>query len=111
MFDTRQENEVTVLTLQGKRLDAALAPRFRNEVLQLVNDGAHRLVLDLANVEFMDSSGLGALVSVLKGIGNRGRMAVCNAQGSVRQLFQLTRMDKVFPILPDTAAAVAAVRG
>lgn len=106
-----REGGATVVAPTVKRLDASVAPAFRQQVVQLVEAGDTRLVLDLAALEFLDSSGLGAMVSILKALGQRGALAVCNAQGGVLGLFQLTRMDKVFPILPGRAEAVAKVAG
>lgn len=111
MIELRREGDVTVVSLVEKRLDATLAPRFRSDVVGLVNDGASKLVLDLSQVQFMDSSGLGALVSVLKAVGGRGSVVVCGLSSSVQQLFRLTRMDKVFSIAPDVAGALAVAQG
>ena len=111
MIKVSQEQDVTVVTPQVKRLDSAVAPAFKEAVLKVVHDGHKRLVLDLDNVDFMDSSGLGALVSVLKGLGGAGAMGVCNLKGGVLSLFKLTRMDKVFSISPSTAEAVRKAAG
>jgi anti-sigma B factor antagonist len=101
-----RERDVAVLAPTVKRLDATVAPAFRQAALQVVEQGDTRFVLDLASVEFLDSSGLGAMVSLLKAIGSRGTLAVCNVRGAVLSLFQLTRMDKVFLILPDRQQAI-----
>lgn len=98
---------VPVVVPRVKRLDASVAPAFKQEVVQLVQGGERRLVMDLSGVEFLDSSGLGALVSILKALGTQGALAVCGARGSVLSLFKLTRMDKVFPIDADRQAALA----
>jgi anti-sigma B factor antagonist len=106
-----RESGVTVLAPTVRRLDASVAPAFRQAVLQLVEAGDTRLVLDLRGLEFLDSSGLGSMVSILKALGPRGALAVCGAQGAVLSLFQLTRMDKVFTLLGDRAEAVARLAG
>ena len=106
-----RERGVAVVAPTMKRLDASIAPAFKQEVVKLVEGGDTRLVLDLAGLEFLDSSGLGAMVSILKAIGPRGAVAVCNARGAVQSLFQLTRMDKVFPLLPSREDAIARLAG
>jgi anti-sigma B factor antagonist len=58
------------------------------------------------NVDFMDSSGLGAMVSVLKTLGGAGALTVCNVKGGVLSLLKLTRMDKVFTIADSRNDAV-----
>ena len=109
MLSVSREGGVAVVAPTVKRLDASVAPAFKQAVVQLVEGGDTRLVLDLQNVEFLDSSGLGAMVSILKAIGGRGAVAVCNARGPVQGLFQLTRMDRVFPIAASRADAIARI--
>ncbi len=107
MLAVQRDRGVTVLAPTAKRLDATVAPTFKQEVVKLIEGGDSRLVLDLGTVEFLDSSGLGAMVSILKALGQRGTVVVCGVRGSVLSLFQLTRMDKVFAILPTREDAVA----
>lgn len=104
-FEHRQG--VTVVVPSVQRLDAAVAPAFRQAVVDRVERGERRLVMDLGRVEFMDSSGLGALVSILKAAGSQGAMALCQAGGTVPGLLALTRMDRVFRIVPTREEAVA----
>lgn len=105
------DREVAVVEPGVKRLDAAVAPDFKQQVVALVQGGERRIVIDLAGVSFLDSSGLGALVSILKALGGQGALAVCGAQGSVLGLFKLTRMDKVFAIEASRADAVRRLAG
>ena len=63
-------------------------------------------MLDLGQVEFIDSSGLGVVVSVLKRLGPSGNLAIANANSAVRRLFSLTRMDRVFTLYDSPQAAV-----
>ena len=109
LIDIDRAASVPVVVPRVKRLDASVAPAFKQAVVQLVQSGEKRLVLDLGGVEFLDSSGLGALVSILKALGAQGTLAVCGARGPVLSLFQLTRMDKVFTIDADRTAALARV--
>lgn len=111
MLAVERERGVTLIAPTARRLDATVAPAFKQEVVKLVEGGDTRLVLDLAGVEFLDSSGLGAMVSILKALGHRGTVVVCNVRGSVLALFQLTRMDKVFPILGSREDALARLAG
>jgi anti-sigma B factor antagonist len=107
LIDVDRSAAVPVVVPRVRRLDASVAPAFKQAVVQLVEGGDRRLVLDLSGVAFLDSSGLGALVSILKALGTQGSLAVCGAQGSVLALFKLTRMDKVFAIHADRAEALA----
>jgi anti-sigma B factor antagonist len=103
----QREGSVVVVVPTMKRLDAAVAPAFKQEVVRLIESGDTRLLLDMGGVQFLDSSGLGAIVSILKALGNRGTLAVCNVQGAVLSLFQLTRMDRVFALHPTREDAMA----
>lgn len=111
LLAVKRERGVAVIAPTVKRLDASVAPAFKQAVVQLIEGGDTRLVLDLAGLEFLDSSGLGAMVSILKALGQRGVVVVCGARGGVLSLFQLTRMDKVFPILPGCEEAIAKAAG
>lgn len=102
---------VLVLRLTEPRLDASRAPALREELIRHVEAGQDRIVLDLSAVDFMDSSGLGALVSCLKRMGTRGTLAVVGAQGAVARLFALTRMDRVFALHPTVDAALGQMAG
>jgi anti-sigma B factor antagonist len=67
------------------------------------------MVLDLGAVSFIDSSGLGALVSSLKSMGKNGDLVICGAQSAVASMFKLTRMDKVFRMYPSAQEAASAL--
>ena len=90
--------DATVVTVAGPRLDVACAQGFRREMTDLIDNGATYLVFDMSQVEFMDSSGLGAVVGVMKSMGKKGRIELACLQPTVRKVFRLTRMDQVFRI-------------
>lgn len=89
-----------------ERLTAATATTFKDEVAALIDAGNDRVIIDLGEVAFVDSSGLGALVGLLKKVGNRGEIVVCGVGDAVSQMFRITRMDRVFKAYPDAAAAL-----
>lgn len=103
---TLHENDVTVVRPGVERLTAANATGFKNEVVALVEEGRSQIIIDFSTVSFLDSSGLGALVGVLKKIGHRGDLLVCGLNGDVDQMFRVCRMDRVFPIHSDVDAAI-----
>ncbi|HYD98307.1 MAG TPA: STAS domain-containing protein [Alphaproteobacteria bacterium] len=110
-IDLTESGGGLVLALRDKRLDAAAAPAFRERVAAAAEGGHRLLVLDLQHVEFVDSSGLGAIVSALKRLGPGRDLAIAGARPAVRKLFQLTRMDRVFALHDDVAAALAGGAG
>jgi anti-sigma B factor antagonist len=105
---TAQHAKFTVVSPTEKRLDAALALSFREAIKKLADEGHYFIILDLAPVQFIDSSGLGAIVASLKLLGNRGNLLLCGANENVSRLFALTRMNKVFNIYVNLDEALAA---
>lgn len=97
---------ILIVRVEERRLDASKAPAFKDEVIQVLGEGVTRLVLDLGAVEFIDSSGLGVVVSLLKKLGPSGNLAIASANSAVRRLFSLTRMDRVFTLYDSPQAAV-----
>ncbi len=80
-------------------LDAYAAPGFREQMAGFIQQGHRQIVLDLTLVSFLDSTGLGAIVSSLKRLDGNGVMVICCACEMVMDVFRLTRMDRVFPIV------------
>jgi anti-sigma B factor antagonist len=103
----KHQDAVAIVEPQRKRIDASFAIKFREDMIALVDQGQKKLVLNMAHVEFIDSSGLGAVVSIMKAIGGNQNLTLCNVKDSVLAVFKLTRMDKIFIILPSEEAAVA----
>jgi anti-sigma B factor antagonist len=90
--------EIEILEPSG-RLDVTSAGQFRRQVSQISTMKPKFLLIDLKNISFMDSSGLGALVSALKTMRSvDGDMAICSASDQVQMLFELTSMSKIFKI-------------
>jgi anti-sigma B factor antagonist len=99
--------DVLVLELREDNLDASNVREFRDAASALIQE--HRcVVVDLAGVKFVDSSGLGALLSCLRQVGERkGMLKLCEMTRTVRALFELMRMHKVFVIHETRDEAVA----
>ena len=79
------------------RFDAALSPAFKEFFSDAVQQECPKVVLDLSSVAFMDSSGLGALISSLKQLNSQGSIVLVGLQPNVKGLMTLTRMDRLFP--------------
>jgi len=109
-IEQQESGNVMLVTVMDKRIDARVAPEFKKFMNAVVDGGQTWIALDIANVEFIDSSGLGAIVTSLKAVGRRGDLAISGARQSVNDLFRLTRMDKVFRMFATTAEAVAALQ-
>lgn len=93
---------IAVITVQVGRLDAKIAPQLKQAVADVIEGGTSRIMLDLASVKFMDSSGLGAVISSFKLTGQKGDFVICNINDAVQEIFALTHMDRLFEIYPST---------
>jgi anti-anti-sigma factor len=80
-------------------LDGTKTVDFRNRVNQLLDSGTQVILIDFKNVTFMDSSGLGSLVSVLKMVSAaEAKLFLCSINEQIKMLFELTSMDRYFAI-------------
>lgn len=104
----RQDRETAViLRVREARIDAAAAIRFKDRVRELTADMPARVVLDLQDVQFLDSSGLGAVVAAMKLLGPGSRLELAALTPAVERVFRLTRMDTVFAIHTDANLAAS----
>jgi anti-sigma B factor antagonist len=108
-MELRQEThgDTVVMRCDGTRLDALVALKFKDGFRDLAETEVERVVLDMADVEFMDSSGLGAVVAVYKLLGSERRFDLAGLSDAVDRVFKLTRMDSIFTIFPTAEAALA----
>jgi anti-sigma B factor antagonist len=100
--------EAAVLRMFGF-LNAHTAPSLKQEIALLIEGGTRRVVVDLTGIEFMDSSGLAALVAGLKMTrAEGGTLTVTGAKPNVEEVFKLTLLDRVFHFYPNIDSALAA---
>jgi len=93
-----QRDGWAVVAISGQ-VDLATAPALKERLLQLVTDGEEHLVCDLTATEFLDSTALGALVSVLKRLKVKGgEMRLVCTSPSILKVFDITGLDRVFAI-------------
>lgn len=97
-LQTEHQGEVLLITVQDDRIDAASAIQFKEKMREIVAEPSARVVLDMSNVGFLDSSGLGAVVAVMKALGPVRRLELSGLTATVEKVFRLTRMDTVFVI-------------
>ena len=104
-----EEKGATVLIeVKEERLDAHNSSELKTQMLTLFDDGKNNLVIDLQDVRFVDSSGLGSLVSGFKNASARsGNLKLCGLQPQVKSMFELTRLHRVFEIFPGSEEALA----
>jgi anti-sigma B factor antagonist len=110
-IETRNHEDVLIVQLQENRLDSYVATDFRDRMDAFISQGHQRLVLDLSRVEFVDSSGLGAIVTTQKRLGRARDLVLCGPGEAVLRLFKLARLDKIFQIVENEQEALTVLAG
>jgi anti-sigma B factor antagonist len=108
LIELRRQDERVMVVWPSGRLDLGSASTFREEVRQLVESGVASLVIDLTGVSFIDSSGLGAVISGLRLTRQAGgdlRLACAKAQ--VLEVLSLTGLDKILSLYATPEEAFA----
>ncbi len=91
-----EENENLRVFLSGD-LDINTVDEFRKEVLEKYDDKDLDIIFDLNDLEYIDSTGLGAIISVYKKVKEKGKnLTVVNAKKNIKKLFFITELDKIF---------------
>ena len=96
-----------VITVHADRIDAAMAIQFKEDMRTETETDASRVVLDISLVEFIDSSGLGAIVASMKQLGGDRVLDLAGLHPVVEKVFRLTRMDTVFRLFPSLDDALS----
>ena len=105
VIEEKSSESCDIVALSG-RLNGASAPEFKQRIRQIVEGGKFRLILDMAGVTFIDSSGLSALISGLKATREAGGFLRLASLGSqVSAVIKLMMLDRVFDVYADVTAA------
>ena len=108
-IEVAKDNGATIVRPTGDRLDIEVAADFRAMLLSLIDQGNRHLVIDLKDVTFIDSSGLGALVSALKTLkrtSGSGDVRLARLQPPVISLLEIIRLNRVFTSYPTVEQAI-----
>jgi anti-sigma B factor antagonist len=111
LSEERLANGAHVVAVAGE-VDIFTAPDRKRTIASAIEDGAHRLVVDLTNTRFLDSTALGVLIGAVKRLRPLdGKLAIVNTEPSTAKTFQITGLDRIFTIVATRDEAVAAVSG
>ncbi len=95
----KERGDILIIQVVQNRIDAASAIQFKDQMRDITGASAMpRVVLDMSNVAFLDSSGLGAVVAVLKALAPNRKLELSGLTPTVQKVFRLTRMDSIFTI-------------
>ncbi len=105
---TDRVDDVAVVLLRGDHLDASIAEDFKHDIAPTLEANT-RLVFDLSALQFVDSAGLGALLSCLRRVSAAGGdLKLCGMTRNVRATFEIARLHRIFDIFPTREEAVRA---
>ncbi len=109
-MDLARDGDVVIVTPREDRLDACTAAEFKRRLIDRIDAGERRFVVDLSDVSFVDSSGLAALVTIMKRVGLEGDLVLCGAADAVLRMLATSRMDRIFAIVPARHEALTSLR-
>jgi anti-sigma B factor antagonist len=99
-------NSYNVILIQEERIDAHNSEELKDYILHLIEQKEVNIIVQLENVRFIDSSGLGALLSGYKNAAAKsGKLALASCKPQVLSMFELTRLNRVFEIYTDLTEA------
>lgn len=108
-IETEENDGAAIIRLQGE-VDVYTAPKLKSTLIDLVDKGNFKVVVNLEQVDFMDSSGLGVLVGGLKRVrSHEGAIALVCTQENILKIFRITGLVKVFPIFEEESQAVEGI--
>lgn len=107
-FDVQKHDDITVIGVEGQ-LIVGNRQELKQQVLEELENGSRKFLIDFANTGYIDSSGLGVLVSLSKKIREQsGELRLANLNEDLRTLFELTKLDTLFQISPSREEALGA---
>ncbi len=99
-------NDITLIILRGE-IGTETVNQFKDKIDQIVNDGKSKLIMDFQEVNYLNSMGLGVVAATLKKVKKvKGDLKLINLSPAVQELFELTRLTKVFEIFDSEENAV-----
>ncbi|WP_432712502.1 STAS domain-containing protein [Pedobacter sp.] len=100
-------NEVLVIVIENKEANLSKSEAFKELVFEEIENGTKNMVISFKNVEYLDSSFLGALVAILKKLlPLKGKLVITDLNDDIFNLFELTRLDKIFILQPSLALSL-----
>jgi len=105
-WSIKRNDELLIIKCEG-RLDAKVAQSFKEEIKNNISQGAKNTVVNLSNVSFIDSSGLGSLVACLRAANEQeGDVKLCGLNPEIKMIFEITKLYQVFDIFQNEDTAI-----
>jgi len=111
MINVEKRDKIDIVTFSVDRINALITDEIREEINKLFGNGASKVILNLKGVEYIDSSGFGCLLSVLKSARNNYcTLKLANPEPAVMQVLQTLHLHTVFEIFDDLDACIRSMR-
>jgi anti-sigma B factor antagonist len=101
--------DILIIQPMEKRIDATSASIFKSHLIDLINSGKKHIILDLSELDFIDSSGLSSIVSSFKAMDPGTDFVLCCLKDTVKRPFHATKLDRIFKIYTSREDAVKAI--
>ena len=109
-FTTTEKNGITILHLSGKIMGGPEATEINEKINQLIDSDSKKIVIDLVNVDWMNSSGLGILIGAVTVLKNsNGILCLINVSERIKNLLKITKLNTVFDIYDNFDEAATAI--
>lgn len=106
-----KDGSVLLVKPQEKSIEAGNSRIFKSKITEQINKGNKNILVNLSKVEFMDSSGIGGLISILKALPSvQGKLAICHANDQIMKIFILTGLDRAFEIFSNEVEALNSLK-
>ncbi|MCH1900299.1 STAS domain-containing protein [Leptospira interrogans] len=106
----RESGNIVILDINGE-IDLCNAPEIKDVIAKLIEEQKYYTIINLEKVSYIDSSGIGALISSLSNLKKyQGGLKIINVSGSVRKVFELTKLTSFFEIFDNESEAVSAFK-
>jgi anti-sigma B factor antagonist len=107
-FTVREKNGVLILTIEGPMIGGPDATSLSEKIHEFIAGGKIRFLVDMSSVDWMNSSGLGILIGGLSTVRSRGgQLKLLHVGKKVRELLEITKLDRIFEIHDQEEAAIA----
>lgn len=104
-FKVDKYENYSIATIGDEKVDSTCAPELKSEFMTLAQDGVKSLIIDMADVKYVDSSGLSALLVGNRSFSEKGAFVLYNVTDHVMKLISISQLDKVMTVVPSKEEA------
>lgn len=107
IFDIKQQGDIAVISLEGELIDKSQAAGLMHAINELIEKKTNKFVFDLGGIQYLNSSGLNVLITILtKSRNDGGDVIITNISKKVKQLLVITKLDTIFTIADSKESAI-----